>query len=350
MKKQWILFGTLILCATLLASCGTTYRTYRYIQVCTAKSIPNATTAQSTDKGLLYENEDCIVLYNLWGKGGEAGFIFYNKTNKVIHIDLSQTFFLRNGIAYNYYTPQTITQTTSSSVGVATTTSYAESYSAAKSVSAGTGSSTSIKHGNRSTGTSAATSASASWGAAVLGNASVSDMASFSKSTSVATTEEPVLSIPPQASKVISHYDIAEELFVDCDLNKYPSDSAHISFSEEDSPLTFANYISYRVGDNKDVNVIENQFYIADIYNYAEPYALVYVEREKTCDNVLTPDEQQQQRYIKPIYDAYVNISGDNSFYFTYSVPYSRIQLYQQYPQGAKRYHWMPQYNGYMSY
>ncbi len=294
--------GTLILCASMLVSCGTVYK---YVQVCTAKPIPNATTVRETRDGLLYENEDCIVRYNLWSNGGTAGFMFYNKTNEVIHIDLSQTFFIKNGVAYDYDAPQTIA------------------------------------------GTSEPMAIYTSWSTAILGNLTTTNT-TCGISASITTSLQPTLSIPPKSSKIVSGYDISKELFHDCELIKYPSDSAHLSFDEKTSPLTFANYITYSVGNNQANKAIENKFYIADVANYAEPYILIYTARKETCENVLSPEEAQRQKNAPKIYDAYLNVTGENSFYMTYST-FSNIRLYTA-PKGSKHYQWISYYNGYTTY
>ncbi len=347
MRTHSVLYGTLILCASMLASCGTTYK---YVQVCTAKSIDNATTAQSTNEGLLYENEDCIVKYNLWSNGGDAGFVFYNKTNKVIHIDLSQTFLMKNGVAYDYYTPQTVTKTSSSSVGVATSATYAESYSAAGHAAVGAKAGAAATNGSVTIGASKSAAVDASWGAAIFGSLTATNTANYGISTSVATTEQPILSIPPKSSKAVSGYAISKGLLFDCDLNKYPANSAKLTFDADNSPLTFANYITYSVGEEQEDKVIENKFYIAEVANYAEPYILKYTERAKTCDNVLSPEEKQQQKNAPQVYDAYINVTGENNFYTTYSI-YSTTKLYTE-PKGGKGKQWYYnyKYKGYLAY
>lgn len=309
MRIHLVLYGTLVLCASMLVSCEATYN---YVQICTVKSIDNATTAQNTEEGLLYENEDCIVKYNLWSNGGDAGFVFYNKTNRVIHIDLGQTFLVKNGVAYDYYTPQTSTNASSSSVGVATS------------------------------------AMGSFWDTAIFGNITTISTASYSTTINTVVTQQSIFSIPPKSSRVVSGYAISKGLLLDCDLNKYPANSAKLTFEADNSPLTFANYITYSVGEEQENKVIENKFYIAEVANYAEPYILKYAERAKTCDNVLSPEEKQQQKYAPQVYDAYINVTGENNFYTTYSV-YSQSKLYTE-PKGTKRYMWNYNYKGYLAY
>ena len=64
------------------------------------------------DNSLVFENEDCKVLYNLWSEGGVVRFAIYNKTNKDIFVNMSQTFFTKNGLANEYYQGRTYTEET----------------------------------------------------------------------------------------------------------------------------------------------------------------------------------------------------------------------------------------------
>src|SRR5690554_7809005 len=79
----------------LLSSCTTTF-----YQVYKAKPIDNLTTS---DSSLVYEDENCMVSYNLWDDGGNVGFKFYNKTDQDIFVNLEESFFIVNGVANDYY-------------------------------------------------------------------------------------------------------------------------------------------------------------------------------------------------------------------------------------------------------
>ena len=52
------------------------------------------------DNSLVYENEDCKLMYNLWAEDGSLGFIMHNKTDRDLFVVLPQTFFIKNGIAF----------------------------------------------------------------------------------------------------------------------------------------------------------------------------------------------------------------------------------------------------------
>ena len=59
---------------------------------------------------LKYENEDCILHYNLWAEGGNPGFVMENKTDSDIFVLMDRSFYIHNGIAYNYYNNREITE------------------------------------------------------------------------------------------------------------------------------------------------------------------------------------------------------------------------------------------------
>ena len=91
----------------LLASCTTTYH-FQVLE--TASDNPKIKT---DDKQTQYEDENCIVSYDMWESNGNAGFQFYNKTDQIITIDLAKTYFVRNGEAFDYYAEEVISRTNS---------------------------------------------------------------------------------------------------------------------------------------------------------------------------------------------------------------------------------------------
>lgn len=52
---------------------------------------------------MTYEDPNCRIEYNLWSENGNAGFTFYNKSDEVIHLLLNQSFYVLNGMAYDYF-------------------------------------------------------------------------------------------------------------------------------------------------------------------------------------------------------------------------------------------------------
>jgi hypothetical protein len=272
MKTKKILFTALI--AIMLTSCVST----SYFQV--YKAAPSDKLVIK-DNLLVYEDENCKVSYNLWNAGGNIGFQFFNKTDKNIYLNLEESFFILNGVSYNYYRNRIFTNSTSSG---ATTTRGA---TATKSV-------TGINYldllqTNRISATN------------TLGLMTSSGF-------SVSYNEEKIVCIPLKTSKIISEYNINESLFRDCDLFKYPTKRQIKSktFSKEQSPLIFSNRIAYTIGQTDNIIKFENEFYVTEISNYpeSEMYELKY-------DEYCGQKSMTMTKYFK-------NVSADK-FYIKYS-------------------------------
>src|SRR5690606_15327834 len=69
-----------------------------------------------SDNSLIYEDNTCMISYNLWSSGGDAGFLFYNKSEQNVYVDLSESFFILNGVADNYYKDRIYTYSFSTGV------------------------------------------------------------------------------------------------------------------------------------------------------------------------------------------------------------------------------------------
>jgi hypothetical protein len=98
-------FATLLLTAVVsigLSSCNKLY--YQVYDVNSEKMVQK-------DNSLIYENNDIKLMYNLWGENGSVGFIIQNKTNNDLFIDLTQTFFILNGKANDYFKNREFTKT-----------------------------------------------------------------------------------------------------------------------------------------------------------------------------------------------------------------------------------------------
>lgn len=185
----------------------------------------------STDQALTYEDLNCRITYNLWREGGDIGFTFYNKTDQTIHLDMTQCFYIMNGIAYDYYNHQLFSNA-----------SYAQSSN---------------------------TTAVGGLGYLSL-FLSQSASSTVSSRQAVAYLEKKVISIPSHTAKIVSEYQINTALYRDCELYRYPRKkeitTAH--FSKQNSPFVFSNRLSYRIGEADNLVHLENNFYVSAITNY----------------------------------------------------------------------------------
>ena len=100
-----------VLFSLLLTSCATTSNFYQVCKTTPEKDI------KLIDNFLIYEDDNCKVLYNLWENGGNIGFTFLNKTTTNIYLNLEECFFVINGNANNYYKNRVYSYTTNTGLG-----------------------------------------------------------------------------------------------------------------------------------------------------------------------------------------------------------------------------------------
>jgi hypothetical protein len=199
------------------------------------KVTPSSQVKNSGDV-LEFEDENCKVSYNFWKEGGNVGFLFTNKTGVNLYLDMTESFFILNGIANDYYKDRTF--------------SHAEA-------SAKSAASAHFVNG------------ASKWYSVSLG---VTAVKALSGSSSVSTHEQKIICIPPKTSKIITEYDVTNAVYRDCDLFRYPRNGQNRSksFTETDTPLRFSNLLAYYIGESEEPIRIENNFYVSEISNYLE--------------------------------------------------------------------------------
>ncbi len=306
MKKIYIIF--VVATAALLSSCASTYQ---YCQIYETKPVKNDGSIKNEDGVLRYENEQCVIDYNFWSNGGSADFYFYNKTNEIIYIDLAKSFYVSNDIAYDLYGAREWNQ--SSSVGTASSLAYTYGESVAASLAVGV-----IIPGILPYGYIGAAGAKASKTASRMARATAKNTVTQVTSSSVTTKEKQIVAVPPHTKKYINTHNITLSPYLSCDLQRYPSTSARLNFSADNSPYRFSDVITYTVGENKQPITVNSNFYVSSITNYAEPEIVVMKERGEPCENMRDPDyiEPSQALFDKVVKDNICEINS--SFYTTY--------------------------------
>jgi hypothetical protein len=215
----------LLILPVLLGSCSSTF--YQLYEVKPEQAI------KKQDNRLVYEDENCIITYNLWADEGNSGFSIHNKTRQDLTLHLDESFFILNGTAYDYYK----NRITSSSRMVSTATSSTNSLA--------------LLFGGYATNTTQV---------ATTGD------------RGVAYVEKPKITIPPNSSKRVAEYAISQSLFRSCDLYRFPNRNQvkTQNFNEANSPVVFKNSIKYSLDNNDERIAIENSFYVNAITNYPE--------------------------------------------------------------------------------
>lgn len=207
------------------------------------------------DNLLIYEDANCKVSYNFWNEGGNIGFRFYNKTDKDIFLDLEHSFFVLNGIAFDYYQNRIFSNSATS--GVSTSIGAIGS----KSV-------TGVNNRNLLL----------SKRVQLTNNVGVTTSSAYSTSYK----EKKVECIPAKTSKIIVEYNIKGSLYRDCDLFKYPNKKQikSVSFTRSESPIVFSNRIAYSTEGLDKLIKFQNEFYVNEISNYPESEIIDYIYDE----------------------------------------------------------------------
>ena len=212
-------------------------------------------TKPVTGNNLVFEDDNCKIMYDFWEEYGNIGFIFTNKTSENIYLHLDECFFVKNGIAEDYYQQRVFN-------GVAS----------------------------------------------VAEKPIIFQQRVFNSVASV--VEKPIVCIPAHASKIVSEFKICSDVFVSCDLKKYPGkkDANSLTFTEKTTPLTFGNRIAYSIGDSDNLIRIKNDYYVSKISNLTSEEAFIRID-EVVCGKKTS----LKTRVFKE--------SGPDKFYIKYTNP-----------------------------
>ena len=228
MKKLLLAFVIMpLLCA---CSSSTYYQLYKV----------DTNGLEQTTNQLNFENEHCTISYNLWAENGNLSFTMYNKTDQNIFIVMPQSFFIQNGIAYDYYTNAVHTSRQVTQVGKAAT--YANSYASIL--------------GNNAMGVGKATTYAGS----------------LTSENTTTTQELAMVCIPPKAAKYFKGFKLIEYAQKDCDdydFNYPKKESSIITYDKENSPWFYRNRIAYTLdGDISNCQYVENELWVSRLQNY----------------------------------------------------------------------------------
>lgn len=188
----------------------------------------------------VYSDGVVKITYYMWAKGGNPGFVIENISDKTIYVDLTNTFYIENGAAYDYFLNRTQSSSSSST--------YSTDFSR-------TASAFGIWSLSRLPGKVSSTSSSSS---------------TRGSSSGVTYSDKPVIAIPPHSYKSITEYAIANDVIEDCSAKLFPEHKKpqSVSFTEQNSPIRFSNYITYRVSEDATPVVVTNDFYVSGFTNY----------------------------------------------------------------------------------
>lgn len=252
------------------------------------------------DNSLVYENDDCKVLYNLWSNNGELKFAIINKTGRDIFVNMGQSFYVANGLAVDYYQGRTYTSQTY------TMTAYSDSHVAGSASGRGF-----------------------SWGEGLFSEDAKAIVAASGKKlvkaqlTGETRAEKEIVCIPANCFKVFNYYKVKPARVKTCVNEKdFPKKSSRIdTYTQTTTPMSFRNRIAY--GFTKDdvaEKHIDNNFWISSVTNYSQ--------KEATEDY---KDKSECYGYKSHAKGKRFKIGGPDKFYKLYSKDPVNSTIFEEY-------------------
>ena len=282
----------MVLSALLLTSCS--LKTYYQVYELRSDDV------RKTTSNLQYENDDCMITYNMWSKGGNASFLITNKTDRNLFVVMPKSFFILNGVANDYY---------SESV-------YGSSVTAASGASVST-----------SATVGAYLTDSRYWYPITISRG-YSESSGVAVTKSVETKETALVCVPPRAAKFIRGFNIYDDVYKKCGDAKhnYPKTTSDIiRYNENNTPISFRNRIAYAFDEQlTDIKYIDHHFWMASVQNFSEKAAL-NKERVEDCETSATSKQ------------AFFNMSGPDKFYNDYDQNRNAENKETESPQPSKK-------------
>jgi len=280
-------FLSLLLAVFFLSSCSTITNFY---QVYTTTPVSEM---KVTNENIVYEDDNCKVIYDFWGQSGNLSFVFQNKTNELITVNKDQCFYILNGFAYDYYKNRTYSNSNSTGITTARAT-------------AGLVSVTGLNYNNNIQTNQ-------------LG-VQKSGAISNSNSRTVSEPEALQIKIPANTSKEIQEFSIYDKIYRDCDLLRFPLLDREINtlkFTKDNSPVLFTNSVEYTIGNSNPIR-IENKFYVSEITN---------LPSSKMYDSKMIENCKE-----KSLYPVEVNIRKPANYFYNiypYETPNSFLNIWK---------------------
>ena len=259
--------GSLIIMAALAGCLAVGCSKATYFQVYQTQPV-KADQCVNKDGKMSHENGNCVVSYNFFAEDGDAGFWFTNNSDSIVYVNLAESFFILNGNANDYFQGRGWTTTKSSTI----TISKQERKDKKK------------KSQESTEGTS------------------TSEM----KASQV--TERSMLIVPPHSTKYVAEFRITTKEMELCGVKDTPKKGKPLglSYTVDNSPIFFGNYITYTVGSKGKKQHIDDRFFVSEIIN-VNGGAMYEMVREKDACGKESGEKVEKIRYATP-----------DRFYITY--------------------------------
>ncbi len=230
-----------------LFSCTTYYQIY---------NVTPFNEMEIHDDYIVFENEDCRVLYDMWAEGGSSSYMLLNLTEENLYIHLDECFFVLNDYAYDLFKGREFSSNYDRLIAASQTEKSTANVTGLNNFK--------LLQTNQLSITNTLYS-------------------SLQVGKEIRYKEKKVICIPPFTYKMIPSYNIQDRIIKYCEMEEYPNENkgSTLEFTDENTPLLFENIISYSLDSVENLkNKIRNSFYVDAIENYHknsifEPYDIM---------------------------------------------------------------------------
>lgn len=228
------------------------------------------------DGAYVYEDAAVVINYDFWSEYGKFSFVVTNNSDDNLYLILSDSYFINNGFAYDYYKGRKFISTSRSTTTIPASSTRYSSQGRNLSVSP-------AEHRN----------SQADAQREVIENGS-----------SVEIEEQAIVCIPAHSSKSFKDFSISTSVYRECGFVRDPNEkeTAVRKYTGFTSPQIIENRLVFRMGET--VFPVNNTFYVKEYQNISYDDATEYVKNER-CNGTK--------------YDVLVHkMAASNKFYITY--------------------------------
>jgi len=273
MKSVYFLLITIA-----LSSCSATSRYYQILEL--------EETSEKTEAEI-FENDQCKITFDFWGKGGKTDFVFENTSSEYIEFHLDSSFVLLNGFVFD----------------LGGNREYQKSSSFGSSITQSAAVSDKVNQNSQNI-----------WGLSKQARAGVSSSASsgFTNETGQSEREKPTRIIPPGGRILVEGVQLLSSSLQYCDLERFPTkktskEESQKRFNVSNTPLKLSVIACYSQSSGGENHKLQFDFFINQVSNMGEDEALKWVRTDE-CGEEIFPSERRFRE------------TPSNSFYRRYKV------------------------------
>ncbi len=242
----------------------------------------------------VYENDDLWIVYDFWNAAGSFSMRIHNKTDRQITFDFGKSqLVMPGGLSKPYWTDKV--EITSNTYSTQTTRSAAAGSSATVSAAQGAA----VSRGSYGLMEAQGASATAS---SVYG---LSRTNGYSSTNTIIDKPLRYVNIPAEGSIEMKGFAIVQDIYATMDfpINNVTRDPIEATFKRNESPVTFANNLSYSFEEgSNNVTTIVSKFWVKKITN-------------------MFVSHFNGPKITRKYHDEYGNINEKKEFQYPYAAP-----------------------------